>query len=185
VVRSLPESTAIRFISSDKSGRAAQMNLGAEAATGGILVFLHCDTRMPVDAIALIQQEVDSDHKWGRFDVCLESKGTVYRIIERMINLRSRFRKIATGDQAMFVEASIFRKCKGFPDIALMEDIAICKLLNQYSRPALIQQPVKTSTRRWRNRGAVSTILLMWKLRLLFWLGIDPQRLAKMYQDER
>jgi rSAM/selenodomain-associated transferase 2 len=181
----LPEDTGIRFITSDTSGRAVQMNLGADAATGSILIFLHCDTRLPEDAVSLIKQEIEKGHQWGRFDVSLESKGVVYRVIETMINLRSRVRRIATGDQAMFIAATVFRKCSGFPEIALMEDIAICKSLNRYSSPGLIRQTVITSARRWRNKGAVATIFLMWKLRLLFWLGVDSQYLAAMYQDER
>jgi rSAM/selenodomain-associated transferase 2 len=185
VIRRLPENTNIRSISSDMSGRAVQMNLGADAATGSILVFLHCDTRLPDNAMALINQEIDSGHEWGRFDVSLESNGLVYRGIETMINLRSRVRRIATGDQAMFVVAAVFKKCSGFPEIALMEDIAICKALNRYSKPGLIRQTVKTSARRWQNKGAIATILLMWKLRLLFWLGVDSRHLAAMYQDER
>ncbi len=184
-IQGLPKNTGIRFISSNKSGRAVQMNLGADAAAGSILVFLHCDTRLPEHAMALIKQEIDTGFNWGRFDVSLESKGAGYRVIEAMINLRSRVRRIATGDQAMFVAASVFRKCSGFPEIELMEDIAICKALNRYSRPGLIRQTVVTSARRWRNRGALATILLMWKLRLLFWLGVDSQHLAAMYQDER
>ncbi len=173
------------LVGSESAGRGIQMNLGASHATGDILVFLHCDTRLPPDAGSKILEVVSSGFSWGRFDVSLESNGLIYRIIEFMINLRSRLRRIATGDQAMFVESSLFDRMDGFPEIALMEDIAICKKLNALTRPGLVKSPVITSARRWRNRGPITTVLLMWKLRFLFWLGKDPRNLAKMYNHER
>ena len=180
-----PESAKITLVTSDKSGRAVQMNLGAQYSNGDILVFLHCDTRLPDDAIRLIRQVVENGTQWGRFDIALDCKGLIYRIIERMMNLRSRVRSIATGDQAMFIAADLFNQCDGYPEIALMEDIAICQKLNRHCRPGLIKKSVRTSARRWQNKGALATILLMWKLRLLFWLGVDSTRLASMYRDER
>ncbi len=185
IMQAMPESSKIRFVSSSKASRAVQMNLGAGYAKSDILVFLHSDTRLPVGASELIRQVIGSGYGWGRFDVSLESSGLIYRVIERMINLRSRIRRIGTGDQAIFITTALFDKCEGYPEIALMEDIAMCKKMNQYSRPGLVKQPVLTSARRWQNKGALETIVLMWKLRLLFWMGVDSERLVKMYRDER
>ena len=180
-----PGKPLIRIISTDQPGRSKQMNLGAMAATGDILLFLHCDTRLPVNAIAMVEREVTRQRQWGRFDVVLESKGLIYRLIENMIRIRSRVWSLATGDQGIFVTASLFNRVNGFPQICLMEDIAMSKLLKQHSSPLLINPPVITSARRWQNRGAIRTILLMWKLRFLFWIGIDPKRLGEMYGNER
>ena len=171
--------------STDQLGRSLQMNLGADFAKGNILLFLHCDTRLPEDAMALIEDTIQSGHSWGRFDVMLESKGFGYRLIERMIGLRSRVRSLATGDQGIFVTASLFNTVGGFPQIPLMEDIAMSKSLGAYSKPRLINKPVITSARRWQNKGMVRTILLMWKLRFLYWVGVDPHRLDEMYGNER
>ncbi len=180
-----PGKPLIRVISTDQPERSRQMNRGAVAATGDILLFLHCDTRLPADAIAMVEREVSGQRQWGRFDVALESRGWIYRLIENMIRLRSRIRSLATGDQGIFVTASLFNRVNGFPPICLMEDVAMSKLLKQHSSPLLINPPVITSARRWQNRGAIRTILLMWKLRFLFWVGIDPQRLGEMYGNER
>ncbi len=179
------ESSKIELVTSHVAGRALQMNLGAKLSSGDVLVFLHCDTRLPDDATRLIRQVVEGGCEWGRFDIALESKGLIYRLIERMVNLRSRVRRIGTGDQAMFIATALFNQCEGYPEIDLMEDIAMCKKLNQHCRPGLIKKSVITSARRWQNRGVLKTIFLMWKLRLLFWLGVDSTRLARMYRDER
>ncbi len=180
-----PEKPLIRVISTDQPGRSRQMNLGAMAATGDILLFLHCDTRLPDNAIAMVERAVSGQRQWGRFDVVLESKGWIYRLIENMIWIRSRIRPLATGDQGIFVTASLFHRVNGFPPICLMEDVAMSKLLKPHSSPLLISPPAITSARRWQNRGAIRTILLMWKLRFLFWVGMDPQRLGEMYGNER
>ena len=183
--KSSPNASKIGLVASNEPGRAAQMNLGAKSSDGDILVFLHCDTRLPGDAMQLIRRVIENGYAWGRFDISLESKGLIYRVIERMVNLRSRVRRIGTGDQAMFIASSLFNKCEGYPQIALMEDIAICKKLNRHSRPGLIKKAVVTSARRWQNKGALETILLMWKLRFLFWIGVDSNRLASMYENDR
>ena len=180
-----PGKPPIRIISTDQPGRSRQMNLGATAASGDILLFLHCDTRLPANAIAMVERAITEQRQWGRFDVALAARGWIYRLIENMIRIRSRVRSLATGDQAIFVTTSLFRQVNGFPRICLMEDVAMSKRLKQRCSPLLIPSPVTTSARRWQNRGAIRTILLMWKLRFLFWLGIDPQRLGKMYGNER
>lgn len=175
----------LRFIRGESRGRAAQMNAGAAAASGDILLFLHCDSRLPDEAITLVEKEIQSGYQWGRFDVALDAPGAIYRLIESMIRLRSRLRRLATGDQGIFITADLFRRCGGFPEVELMEDIALSRILKKNSKPALITTPLVTSARRWQKRGAISTILLMWKLRLLYWAGVEPSRLSQMYGDER
>ena len=95
------------------------------------------------------------------------------------MNLRSRLTGIATGDQAIFVRRDAFR---GFPEIALMEDIAFCKAMKRRSPPACLRETVLTSGRRWESRGVLRTIVLMWRLRLLYFLGASPERLVRLYE---
>ncbi len=179
------DQSRIRYIRSASKGRASQMNAGASLTSGDVLLFLHCDTRLPTNAMRMIGENISTGVKWGRFDVRLGAQGWVYRMIERMINLRSRLRRIGTGDQAIYVLSQVFHECGGYPSVPLMEDIALSKMLNRYSRPGLIKQAVITSARRWQNRGPLKTVMLMWKLRFLFWVGVAPERLAVMYGDER
>jgi len=175
----------ITIIDNAARGRALQMNLGASHATGSILLFLHCDSRLPKKALSMVRQVIESGQTWGRFDIRLDSRGVLLRIIEAMINLRSRCRQIATGDQCIFIRTAFFREVGGYPEIALMEDIELSKMLKQHARPCLIALPVLTSARRWRNRGVVFTVLLMWRLRFLYWCGVSPNKLNRLYGEER
>ncbi|MEX2353478.1 MAG: TIGR04283 family arsenosugar biosynthesis glycosyltransferase, partial [Gammaproteobacteria bacterium] len=164
-------------------GRARQMNVGATAARGDVLVFLHADTRLPVNADRIISQALAGKHKgWGRFDVYIEGQSCMLRIVAWLMNLRSRLSGIATGDQTIFVKRSLFEQVGGFPDQPLMEDIEISRRLKRFCRPVCLKDKVTTSGRRWESRGIWRTILLMWKLRLAYWLGIPPERLARAYQ---
>jgi rSAM/selenodomain-associated transferase 2 len=162
-------------------GRALQMNVGARVAHGDALVFLHADTRLPEGADLLIGEAL-AHSPWGRFDVRIASERWLLRMVAWTMNLRSRLTGIATGDQAIFVRRDAFG---GFPEIALMEDIAFSRAMKRRSRPACLRARVTTSARRWEAHGVVRTILLMWRLRLLFALGIPPQRLAREYADQR
>ncbi|HEX7055321.1 MAG TPA: TIGR04283 family arsenosugar biosynthesis glycosyltransferase [Burkholderiales bacterium] len=158
-------------------GRAAQMNAGARAASGEALLFLHADTRLPPRADEKIFSALQK-HLWGRFDVEIEGRHPALRLIGAAMNLRSRLTGIATGDQAMFVRRAEF---PGFPEIALMEDVALSRLLKRRGPPACLRDRVRTSGRRWESRGVLRTVLLMWRLRLLYWLGVSPERLARRY----
>lgn len=164
-------------------GRALQMNAGADAAGGELLLFLHADTRLEPGALQalLAQRQRLGDIFWGRFDVRLDGDHFLYRVIEMMMNLRSRITGIATGDQAMFVSRALFQRLGGFPRIPLMEDVALSKRLRRGAAPVCLRPPVVTSTRRWARRGIVATMLLMWRLRLAYFLGADPVRLARIY----
>jgi rSAM/selenodomain-associated transferase 2 len=162
-------------------GRASQMNAGAGVARGDVLMFLHADTQLPeyADRLAL-DGLMRSKRVWGRFDVRIAGGGRL-RLIALMMNLRSRATGIATGDQAMFVMREAFSRAGGFPAIALMEDIALSARLKRVSWPLCLRARVTTSARRWRQNGMLRTILLMWRLRLSYFLGADPQRLAREY----
>ncbi len=164
-------------------GRASQMNAGARIAQGDVLWFLHADCLSPMDVDNLILNALKKkDAVWGRFDVCLSGSGLLYRIIEFMMNSRSRITGIVTGDQGIFVTQNTFTQAGGFPDIPLMEDIAISKRLRAYGRPVCLQHKLTTSSRRWERRGVWHTILMMWRLRLAYALGVNPQKLARLYR---
>jgi rSAM/selenodomain-associated transferase 2 len=155
-------------------GRALQMNAGARAATGDMLLFLHADTRLPAGAEIL----VFGAPIWGRFDVRIEGRHPLLKVVAWAMNLRSRLTGIATGDQAIFVRRAAF---PGFPEIALLEDVAFCAMMKRRARPACLRAKVLTSGRRWESRGVLRTIFLMWRLRLMYFFGARPDDLARLY----
>ena len=163
-------------------GRACQMNAGARAATGDVLWFLHADTQVSTAATdALLATLARPDCIWGRFDVRLSGAHPLLRIVERMMSIRSRITGIATGDQGIFVRRNVFERIGAFPDIPLMEDIALSRRLKTYAAPACIRQHLVTSSRRWERHGVLRTIVLMWRLRFAYWLGASPERLSTQY----
>lgn len=163
-------------------GRGLQMNLGARFAAGDVLLFLHADNRLPEQAEAVLTTAfANGEPGWGWFDVRLEGRRGVFRLIAGLMNLRARLSGVCTGDQALFVPASLFRRAGGFPEIPLMEDIAICRRLGGIARPQPQRFPTLTSARRWEKQGVLRTILQMWRLRLLYFFGVSPERLAREY----
>lgn len=173
---------ADKVVSSDK-GRARQMNNGARYASGNVLIFLHADTSLPENALQLIQQKLNSSRKWGRFDIQLSGKHFMLKVIAQMMNWRSRLTGIATGDQVIFVTRQAFEMAGQYPEINLMEDIAICKALRKISPPICLKAKVISSGRRWERYGIYKTILLMWNIRLRYFFGADPQILAFLYTN--
>ena len=164
-----------------KKGRSLQMNSGASVASGDVVLFLHADTFLPENAAQIVADAFVGENFWGRFDVRLSNQKYVYRLIEQMMNIRSSLTSIVTGDQAIFVEKSLFDRIGGFPEIALMEDIEISSQLKKISKPVRLKHKVVTSSRRWEANGVVATVLLMWKLRLYYFLGVSPEKLSQMY----
>ena len=163
-------------------GRARQMNVGASVAVGDVLWFVHADTLAPAGAAdAILGGLGRSGRRWGRFDVRLSGHQRALRVVETLMNLRSRLSGIATGDQAIFVERELFRTIGGFADVPLMEDVALCRALAPSGRPLNLREAVVTSSRRWECSGIVATIVLMWGLRLGYALGVSPARLARFY----
>ena len=163
-------------------GRSNQMNHGASEAKGDILLFLHADTKLPINADECICTALTAqDSRWGWFDIRLSKPQLAFRVVATMMNLRARFTSVSTGDQALFVERGLFQEVGGFPPLALMEDIAISKVLRRRGSPARPVGLVTTSSRRWEENGLISTILLMWRLRFLYFIGVKPQKLREMY----
>jgi rSAM/selenodomain-associated transferase 2 len=164
-------------------GRARQMNAGADVAKAPWLLFLHADTFLPEAMQPLLQLLQQRSSQWGFFALRLSGRQWLFRVIERCINLRSRLTAVATGDQAMFVRAALFKQCGQFADIPLMEDVALSKRLRQHHAPLFWRDPVISSSRRWEQRGIVPTVLMMWRLRWEYFTGVSPQQLVKRYYD--
>lgn len=166
-------------------GRAKQMNAGASVARGYVLLFLHADTWLPPDADTLILHGPGRETSvWGRFDIEIEGQHRLLPLIARMINARSRSTGIARGDQAMFMTREAFIQVGGFPDIALMEDVAISKKLKEISPPLCLTAKVLTSGRHWDEQGLWTTLRQMASLRLRYALGADPAALAQRYREK-
>ncbi|HEU0067716.1 MAG TPA: TIGR04283 family arsenosugar biosynthesis glycosyltransferase [Nitrospiraceae bacterium] len=164
------------------AGRARQMNEGAKASRGEVLLFLHADTQLPRDATTVINRAL-ADHRMvgGRFDVRFDRPSMWGTIISRMMNWRSRLSGLATGDQALFVRRPLFEQMGGFADMPLMEDIEFSRRLKRKGATAALTATVTTSFRRWEQQGPLRTILLMWTLRLLYWIGVSPHTLSRWY----
>lgn len=164
-------------------GRAIQMNSGTKQAQFNVLWFLHADTVISENAIDNIQQVLTENGKnWGRFNIKLSGSNILFRVIEFMINIRSRVTGIATGDQGIFVNRKTFESVGGYSDLPLMEDIDLSKKLKKISKPICLKEKLTTSSRRWEKNGIFSTVLLMWRLRLLYWIGVSADRLSRQYR---
>lgn len=176
---------------SSRPGRAAQMNAGARKAKGEVLLFLHADTVISESAWKqfkdILQTKLESCRFWGRFDVRIKGKSLWLPVVSRMMNWRSRWSRVCTGDQAIFISTSLFNRIGQFPDQPLMEDVEICKILKTQSDATFIplSGPVCTSGRRWDEAGAWPTIFLMWRFRFLYWRGTNAYDLAMQYREIR
>ncbi len=179
-----PQSSALSPVSllTAPPGRANQMNAGAAASEGTVLLFLHADTSLPSDARQAVERALeDPACVGGRFDVRFERDSGPGWLISRMMNLRSRWTGIATGDQAIFVRRSLFEQLGGYSDLPIMEDVDFSRRLKRTGRLSALRSKVITSYRRWDTRGPLRTILLMWVLRFLYWIGISPHRITRLY----
>ena len=166
-------------------GRARQMNHGARATRAGVLLFLHADTELPAAAPSLIAEAVGRGAGFGGFALHIESPDPRLRLAARLITLRSRLLCSATGDQGIWVRRPLFEEVGGFPEVALCEDLALVRRLSGRAPFALIEPPARTSARRWERQGVMRTIALMWTIRIAFHLGVDPDRLARLYAEAR
>ena len=183
--RTLAAPLADRVIEAPR-GRASQMNAGARECGGDILVFLHADSVLPPNALDAIGAGLKRTARdWGRFDVAIAGADPLLSLVALLMNARSRLTGVATGDQAIFVRREAFDAIGGFPEIPLMEDVAISKKLLGRTRPLALEDRVVTSGRRWERHGTLRTIFLMWRLRMAYALGADPRRLARRYEVER
>ena len=163
-------------------GRARQMNAGAARSAGEVLLFLHADTQLPPGADNLVLEALRGNAAWGRFDVRIDGAPRMLAVVATLMNLRSRWSGIATGDQAIFMRRALFELVGGFPDQPLMEDVEISRRLRAVSRPVCLRAKVRTSGRRWESRGVWITIFLMWRLRWRYWRGEPAAALAEAYR---
>jgi len=167
-----------------KSGRGTQLNAGVERSTGDVFLFLHADTQLPNHFDAMIFERIAKNPMkgWGFFSIKLSGQRLIFQVIAKLINVRSKFTSIATGDQCLFVTRNAFHQINGYKSIPLMEDVDFTKRLKKYGTPIFIKESVVTSSRRWEEKGVVRTILLMWWLRLLFFIGVSPEKLSGLYR---
>jgi rSAM/selenodomain-associated transferase 2 len=163
-------------------GRALQMNAGAALGWGEVLLFLHADTTLPERADEHLMQALLSGHVWGRFDVRIDGRPRMLTVVAAMMNLRSRWTGIATGDQALFMRRGVYEQLGGFAPQPLMEDIDMSRRLRAVGAPACLRERVTTSGRRWEQRGVWCTMVLMWRLRWRYWRGESAQSLAQEYR---
>jgi rSAM/selenodomain-associated transferase 2 len=166
-------------------GRALQLNAGAARARGELLLFLHADSRVPPACVTAIAALADAPSHWGFFRVRLRGASRWLGVVARCMNWRSRLSGIATGDQGLFVPRALFTAVGGYPAQPLMEDIEICRRLRRRGAPRAHPATVESSGRRWDRDGALGTILLMWRLRLRYFLGADPAALHAAYYGQR
>jgi rSAM/selenodomain-associated transferase 2 len=183
--REICRQAGVQLLNSER-GRARQMNNGARRATGDALLFLHADTKLPASATRDITNAL-SDWKClgGRFDLELEGRHWMLKVIGALINYRSRATRVGTGDQAIFVRREVFMRIGGYPDMPLMEDIALCRALKRLGGIACLRSRVVTSARRWESDGVWRTIARMWTLKFLYLAGVSPARLKQFYADSR
>lgn len=163
-------------------GRAVQMQAGTALATGSVFWFMHADTRAPADAMEAIRNALNAGYPWGYFRVRFPEPSLLLGLVGTLMNVRSRLSRIATGDQGIFVTRDLFERVNGFPPLALMEDIALTRRLKRHALPACLEPALTTSARRWETHGTLRTIVLMWSLRLAYFLGVSPQILTKYYR---
>lgn len=172
----------VDIVLSGSAGRAIQMNRGAAQASGDLLWFLHADTCFAQAPLELVESVLQANPRWGRFNIRLDASKTVYRLIEKLVNWRSCFSQVATGDQGIFIRRTLFEQLGGYAGIPLMEDIELSKRARRLHPAYCAQQTLITSARRWQTHGVLKTVLLMWYLRLAYTLGVAPERLAQHYR---
>lgn len=177
------------------AGRALQMNAGAAQAQGDLLWFVHADASISVELLTVLtrlQATLEKTDKvngrqdrvascWGRCDVRLDQRSIMFRVIEGLMNWRSRCTAIATGDQGIFVGRDLFARIQGYANIPLMEDVEMCARLRNETSPLCLRHQIGASSRRWIQHGISKTIILMWWLRLQYFLGASPTRLHRTY----
>ena len=164
-------------------GRARQMNAGAEAATGDILLFLHADTRLPLGFAHHVRQMLSEPGVVaGAFELGIDAPGRGLRAVERVANLRSRRLQLPYGDQALFLKAPLFRELGPFPDIPIMEDIELVRRLRRKGRVAIAPAAVASSARRWQKLGVCRTTFINWASVTAYVLGVDASRIARWYR---
>jgi len=174
-------SNHVRYVKSDSGGRANQMNAGAQLARGKVILFVHADTNIPDKSGRALAHFLSSGRQWGFFGVAFDDDRWRFKVLSWFIRKRSRLTSISTGDQSQFVLREAFEAVNGFPTQPLMEDVELAKRLKLISDPFIAQLNCVSSARKWNHNGFWRTVLLMWRIRLCYWLGTSPDTLHKHY----
>lgn len=161
-------------------GRGRQLRLGAERTDSDWLWFLHADSHVSKDVVESFRA-VRRQIGWGWFDVRFDDSGWPFRVIAHAMNWRAALTGVATGDQGIFVHRRLLDAVGGVPALPLMEDVVLCKRLRRLAKPRRLRATLETSSRRWRQHGIARTVVVMWALRLRYFLGADAETLAKSY----
>ncbi|CCO25349.1 TIGR04283 family arsenosugar biosynthesis glycosyltransferase [Maridesulfovibrio hydrothermalis] len=169
-----------------KPGRAIQMNSGAEAATGEILLFLHADSILPSNAAAIIQEALNAPAATaGAFKLSFDDDSFMMKLVAAFGNLRTSLERVPYGDQAPFISKKAFHDLGGFSEIPIMEDVDFFRRIKkQRQEIVILKQPITTSARRYLKTGPVRCILRNWMLRILHLCGVSPTALATMYHRQ-
>ena len=166
-------------------GRAKQLNAGAAAATGDILIFLHADIWLEPGALAAVETALSLGYIGGGFQQKIDGKSILYRIIEIAGNIRGRYLKVFYGDSGIFLARANFGKIGGFPEIPILEEMEFSKGMRNLGKTTLVSPCIHISARRWETGGIVRTTLNNWLITLLYLLGISPEKLARLYSHIR
>ena len=178
----LAQELGVKVIYSPAAGRAHQMNTGATAATGDILLFLHADTHLPPGYQTMVKETLSQPKTIaGAFELKIDGKAHSLRLVEKIVNWRSRFFSMPYGDQAIFLKASVFEEIGGFPNLPIMEDFELIRCLQRLGRITIAPAAVLTSDRRWQKLGVLKTTLINQLIIIGYFLGIPPVKLARLY----
>jgi rSAM/selenodomain-associated transferase 2 len=166
-------------------GRGNQLNLGAAAATSDVLLFVHADTALPAEGVAAVRAAIAEGAVGGGFLVAWHSERPILRLGGRLTNLRTRLTHCPLGDQAQFCRRDTFEQIGGFPDWPILEDLDFSRRLKRRGSIALLEPPVSASPRRYQTRGITRTIVTNWLIWVLYFLGVSPARLGRLYENVR
>ncbi|MBW4457049.1 MAG: TIGR04283 family arsenosugar biosynthesis glycosyltransferase [Nostoc indistinguendum CM1-VF10] len=181
----IAQSLGVKIISSFP-GRAVQMNAGAVAATGDILLFLHADTRLPIGFDEMVRTALQQPGTVaGAFNLRIDASLLSLRWVELGVNLRSHFYQMPYGDQAIFLTKAVFQQIGGFPELPIMEDFELIRRLKRIGQIVIIPTPVVTSARRWLQKGVFKTTLLNQIVIIAYLLGVSPERICSWYRREK
>ena len=182
---SIPIAEKYGRVITSECGRAKQLNTGAAAATGDILIFLHADIWLESGALAAVGSALSSGYVGGGFRQKIDGRCFLYRLIERAGDIRGKYLKVFYGDSGIFLTRTDFEKIGGFPDVPIMEEVAFSRGLRRLGKTTLLTPHIHISARRWETKGIVRTTLNNWFITLLYFLGVSPEKLAKLYRHIR
>jgi rSAM/selenodomain-associated transferase 2 len=167
-------------------GRGVQMNAGAKMASGKILLFLHCDTRLPENGLNAVKKHMKKfSVKAGAFDLSIDGTGFSYRILEKAASFRSRITRIPYGDQAIFIRKDYFFHIGQYKNIPIMEDVELMVRIKKYKgKLKILNLNTSTSPRRWEKEGKIYCTLRNWTILTLFFMGTSPEKLAAIYKAD-